>query len=98
MSPPVVFRPAAAADAEEAFRWYEERRPGLGEEFLSEVSRTIRAIIESPERYPVMHRRTRRALVSRFPYGIFYQVLRDQIVIIACFHAKRNPTVWRSRR
>ncbi|MGH9793760.1 MAG: type II toxin-antitoxin system RelE/ParE family toxin, partial [Candidatus Acidiferrales bacterium] len=86
-----MFRPAAAADAEEAFRWYENRRPGLGEEFLSEVSRAIRAVMENPERYPVIHRRTRRALVSRFPYGIFYQVLEGQLVIVACFHAKRNP-------
>jgi hypothetical protein len=30
----LVFRPAAAADLEEAFVWYEEQLAGLGAEFL----------------------------------------------------------------
>ena len=30
----LILRPAAAAEVEEAFSWYEAQRPGLGEEFL----------------------------------------------------------------
>ncbi len=30
-----VVRPAAAADIEEAFLWYEQQRGGLGNEFLA---------------------------------------------------------------
>ena len=35
---PIVIRPAAAADIEEAFFWYERQRPGLGDEFLAKVN------------------------------------------------------------
>lgn len=98
MSLTVLLRPAAAADAESAFRWYEKERSGLGREFLAEVGRTIHAVAESPERYPVVHRQTRRALLSRFPYAVFYRALADWIVVVAIFHAKRNPLNWKMRR
>ena len=88
----------AAADAESAFQRYEKERSGLGREFLTEVGRTIHAVAESPQGYPVVHRHTRRALLSRFPYSVFYCVLVDWIVVVAIFHAKRNPTNWKARR
>ena len=97
MSLPVVFRPAASADAEEAFHWYEARRPGLGLELLAEIDRVVKTIAESPDRFPLIHREARRALLSRFPYAIFYRVIEERIVVVACFHAKRNPSVWKSR-
>ena len=36
--------PLAEQDALEAAIWYEERQPGLGEQFLSEIDRTVRAL------------------------------------------------------
>jgi len=37
----LLLRPAAAADVEEAYRWYERRRVGLGEEFLTAVDAAL---------------------------------------------------------
>ena len=48
MMPHVVIRPEAEADVAEAFAWYEERRPGLGDRFLLSVEAVLAAI----ERYP----------------------------------------------
>lgn len=97
MKPP-IFRPAAAADVEEAYRWYEERRAGLGEEFLAAVQGTLESIMANPELYPVVHRQTRRALLRRFPYGLYYRVVQGQVVVVACMHASRDPRRWQSRR
>ena len=94
---PIVVRPAAAADIDEAFLWYERQRPGLGDEFLAAVQSTRDGIAAHPAMYPVLHRNTRRALVRRFPYGIFYRVYADVIVVVACMHARRDPTRWKSR-
>jgi hypothetical protein len=38
----VLVRPAAAADIEDAYEWYESRQSGLGDEFLDAL-RTIRS-------------------------------------------------------
>jgi plasmid stabilization system protein ParE len=64
----VVVRPAAAADIEDAYNWYESQRPGLGEEFLAALGSTRDRVLAHPEAFPVLHRATRRALIpQRFP-------------------------------
>ena len=93
----IVIRPAAAADIEEAFLWYERQRPGLGNEFLVAVQAMRDSIGAHPGIHPLIYRDTRRALVHRFPYGIFYRVYGEIIVVVACMHARRDPRRWRSR-
>jgi plasmid stabilization system protein ParE len=94
----VVVRPAAAADIDDAYRWYESQRPGLGEEFLAALRSTRDRLLEHPESYPVLHRNTRRALIpERFPYGLFSRIYGDTIVVVACMHAKRDPRRWQRR-
>ena len=97
MSFSVRIRPAAAADIEDACKWYEARRPGLGDEFLQSVSAILDTIIQQPERFPIVHRDLRRALLHRFPYGIFFRIEGGRLMVVACFHAKRDPQRWRSR-
>ncbi len=63
----VIVCPAAAANIDEAFVWYEQQRSGLGEEFLAAVQATRESIAAHPAMYPVIHRDTRRALLHRFP-------------------------------
>jgi len=94
----VVVRPAAAADIEDAYQWYESQRPGLGEELLAALRSTRDLVLQHPEAFPVLHRDTRRALIpQRFPYGLFYRIYGDTIVIVACMHAKRDPRRWQHR-
>jgi plasmid stabilization system protein ParE len=94
---PVVWLPEASADLEEARAWYENRRPELGERFALAVERTVEAITEHPLQFPVVHRGRRRAGVRLFPYGIFFEVQEHRIVVIACFHGRRNPKRWQMR-
>jgi len=70
----IIVRPAAAADIDEAFLWYEGLRPGLGLEFLAAAQRLIDAVAQHPLRYPVIRRNTRRALLRRFPYAVYFRV------------------------
>ena len=95
---PYVVRPAAAADIRRAYAWYQREREGLGEEFLEEVRAAMEAVLMTPAAYPVLHRQTRRALVHRFPYALFFRVIDDTVVFVACFHTHRNPESWKRRR
>ena len=54
MRPPIL-RPAAAADVEEAYRWYEDQRAGLAEEFLGAVQAGLEMIADHPLAAPVVH-------------------------------------------
>jgi plasmid stabilization system protein ParE len=94
---PPIFRPAAAADVEDAYRWYEDQRAGLGDEFLAAVSNVVESLVAYPERFPIVYRQTRRVLLHRFPYSLFYRIIDDQIIVVACMHGRLHPRRWQSR-
>ena len=79
------------------FDWYEERRVGLGHEFLAEIKAVFTKIQEDPQRHAVMYRNVRRALARRFPYKVFYSVEVDKAEVIGVVHAKRHPRFWQAR-
>ncbi len=93
----LILRPAAAADVEEAYSWYQQQRSGLGEEFLGIVNAALREIADHPLREAVIFRDTRRFLLKRFPYAIFYRVYPNAVVVVACMHGRRSPLRWRQR-
>jgi plasmid stabilization system protein ParE len=94
---PVVWIPEADADLRQAVVFYDGIRPELGRRFALAVAETVEAIEENPLRFPVVHGTRRRAGVRRFPYGIIFEAEEHRIVVIACFHGRRNPTRWRAR-
>jgi len=94
----MILRPAATADIEDAYVWYEAQRSGLGRAFRDSVDAALLLMAASPKAYPILHRDTRRALLRRFPYCLFYRLVGEQVVVVACMHAKRNPRSWRARR
>jgi plasmid stabilization system protein ParE len=76
---------------------YNAERPGLGYEFAEEVRRAFERIQAFPDAWPLFSARARRCVVSRFPYGILYQVRADRILVLAIMHLKRNPEAWAER-
>jgi plasmid stabilization system protein ParE len=93
----VVFRPAAKAEFDDAAMRYEERRSGLGVQFVSEVDRAVELARKDPEKFPVKHAEIRCVRVRRFPYSVFYRDEQQQIVVLAVFHARRDPAIWQAR-
>jgi plasmid stabilization system protein ParE len=93
----IVFRLEAEHELEQAYLWYESRRVGLGADFLLCIEAALASISRSPEMYPVVHRSVRRALIRRFPFGVFYIAEQERVVVLAIFHAFRDPDQLRSR-
>ena len=94
MTLPVVFRRRFQDDLGAGFDWYEEQRSGLGEEFLSAVQSTLRSIEQFPEMFVLIHRDVRRAVVSRFPFAVFYLVESRRVVVLRVLHTARDPKLW----
>ena len=92
-----VWIPEANEDLLDARTWYDNIRPELGERFASAVEATVEAIAEHPLQFPVVYRNRRRAGVWRFPYSVIFEFQEHRIVVIACFHGRRNPRRWQSR-
>jgi plasmid stabilization system protein ParE len=94
---PVNVRAAAQRDIDDAARWYESQQPGLGDAFLDEFLAASFRIGEDPLAYPEVGRSTRRILLRRFPFGIYYRLANDAAVVLAVMHGSRDPQRWKER-
>lgn len=93
----ISIRSDAEIDIEDAAIWYEQQRKGLGNDFLDEVQNAIRKMSENPYLYPIVHRNTRRTLIRRFPFAIYYLIEQDSLVVVAVMHGSRHPKRWQQR-
>lgn len=97
MSLPLGFHPAVRDEVDDAYHWYEQRRPGLGRDFLDEVQRVLDEIAANPGRYGFVEADIRGGPLARFPYAVYYRVLKDRIRVLAVYHTSRDPLGWQSR-
>jgi toxin ParE1/3/4 len=94
MSLPVVYRRQVGRDLAAGFEYYEEQTKGLGERFLTAVGSAFDAIERYPQMFAQVHGEVRRALLSQFPYGVFYRVQAKRVVVLAVLHTARDPRLW----
>jgi toxin ParE1/3/4 len=93
----VRLREEADRDLAAAAAWYEQQRAGLGHEFLDEALLAFQRIAEQPSKFPIVHRKTRRALMARFPFGMYFRTEQSRIVVLAVVHGSRHPRRWQDR-
>jgi toxin ParE1/3/4 len=98
MKLPLSVAREAEAEAFQAAEWYEKRSQGLGRAFLELIEQTLEDLTERPRQFPLVYRDVRRALLKRFPYGVFFRLRREEIRVLAVMHLSRNPRRWQRRR
>ena len=93
----------ARAELRSAALWYDERRPGLGDEFIAEVSAAFDRIGNGPESYPAWPGTRardpfiRKTTVQRFPSVIAFEKHERHLLVLAVAHSKRRPLYWLRR-
>ena len=95
---PLTYHRYYPKEADYYFRWYQARLPGLGKQFLDELSITLAEIEANPTRFALVTPTIRQAPVNRFPFSIFYRIKPDRIRILALWHNKRGSSGWKYRR
>ena len=91
------FHPAISGELQEAYSWYEQQAAGLGDHFVSELESAYESIKSLPETWPKFSKRTRRFLLSKFPYAIVYKPSGSICYIVAIMHQSRKPGYWLHR-
>lgn len=92
------FSSRALREIGEAQEWYELQNPGLGEEFLAAMELQLKRLEQAPLLYAEAIPNVRRALLPRFPYGLFYAVRGNSVHVLAVLHDARNPSRWPKTR
>lgn len=88
------FSTRALCEIGEAQEWYELQSPGLGEEFIAAVELQLKRLEQAPMLYAEVIPKVRRALLPRFPYGLFYALHGDLVHVLAMLHDARNSSRW----
>lgn len=82
--------------------WYEKKREGLGDEFVSLVERAFETIERNPRQFPRLEtnlpaREIRKCVIKRFPFLVIFEIVADEVLVIAVAHGKRKPYFWKER-
>jgi len=95
---PFRFHPEANLDVLNATLWYEEQRPNLGVEFLDQLSVLFERVANRPLQFSAIDGPVRRALLHRFPYGVYFDPTGEEVRVLAVLHLLRHPDTWKTRR
>jgi len=91
------FRPQVEDEIDDAIRWYEERREGLGWQFYAQLLDLFAEIGRNPSRCPWVDETFRRCRLDTFPYSVIFDPAAEPVVVYAVTHQSRDPGYWRSR-
>ena len=96
MSYTLLVRPEARADLLDVFHWYQAQRAGLGLDFKLCVDEVFSKLQKHPVIYKTIHLTIRRAIMKRFPFGVFYIIEGKKVIVLAVLHARRDPDNWKT--
>ena len=97
MSRVVRFGSDAQNDVGQAVAWYGEERAALALAFAESLDALIARVCETPLQFPAVRGEIRRALLGRFPYGVFFTTTTESINVLAVLHLHRHPDLWKKR-
>ena len=91
MSYELVLQSEAIIDIQEVFDWYEERRAGLGFEFIEEMEEGFDRLSRNPQHYTAINQKYRRVGIKRFPYLIVYEIEDNKVIINSIRRYSQKP-------
>lgn len=94
----IQIKPIAVQMAKDAYDWYEEQKEGLGDLFLSELSRCYTKLEKNPLFYQKLKKNYRHLVLSKFPYVLIFELIENDIIIFAVFHTARSPKLKFKRK
>lgn len=93
----VVILLAADADVQSAFEYYEAYQAGGGEFFMRHLDAALGRARLFPESAPIFYQEYRRLLVHRFPYGVFFTVVGQRLIVVAVLDLRQDPAAIHRR-
>ncbi|HSG32380.1 MAG TPA: type II toxin-antitoxin system RelE/ParE family toxin [Thermodesulfobacteriota bacterium] len=93
----VKFLVEAQLELDETINYYNQEVAGLGDSFLREILSTIDRIIEFPNSWHLLSNEIRRCQTRRFPYGLIYSIIDNELLVLSVSNLHRRPNHWRDR-
>ena len=97
MSLPIIVRPAAASDVQDAYNALETTLRGLGSRFSKQLGDALKRVEGMPKLYGTVWQDVRAVRIKRFRYVVYYVVHADHVEVLAVMHGACDPSAWQSR-
>jgi plasmid stabilization system protein ParE len=83
----------AYQETKDAFLFYEEQSPGLGEKFLKSVEDAYFKLSQTPQFYTYIDnsKNIRDLKIKTFPFVIIFQIVENKVLVLRVFNTNRNP-------
>ena len=81
----------AETDIVAAFTWYQQKRIGLGHDFLLQVDASFRLLQRNPFICSEKYAGVRCHLIKRFPDKVFYHIETNDVIILGVISSRRDP-------
>jgi hypothetical protein len=91
------YRPEVEDDVVNAVTWYDDKRSGLGDEFLLEYLAAIQRIHHNPLLFAVAANGLRLCRLKRFAYIVHFDVDDDNILVVALMGGGRDDSAFAHR-
>ena len=91
------YRPEVEDDVVNAVTWYDDKRSGLGDEFLLEYLAAIQRIRDNPLLFAVAANGLRPCRLKRFAYIVHFDVDDDNILVVALMGGGRDDSAFAHR-
>ena len=87
----------AKLEFHDSIKYYETQQKGLGKKFDDSIKNSIDTILEFPKAFYKIDKTTRKYVVDKFPYNIYYLIEDDTIVILSIASQRKEPLYWIDR-
>lgn len=91
------YRPEVEDDVVSAVTWYDDKRTGLGNEFLLEYLEAIQRIRDNPLLFAVATNGLRPCRLKRFSYIVHFDVDGNNVVVVALMSGGRDDSAFAHR-
>jgi len=91
------FHPDALEEYQESAQYYVSINPLVARRFVDEIEAAIRQMCKHPKAYTIIEDDIRRCLVKKFPFGLYFSLEADYLLIVAVMHLSRMPEYWKER-
>lgn len=93
----------AVVEMDDAVSYLELQSQGLGLRLLDDFERTVEAVSDRPMSFPKVEslpddQPYRRALLAIFQYAVLFEIIDDEVVVVALAHTSRAEHYWLGRK
>ncbi len=82
---------SASQDLIDGYRFYEKQSEGVGEYFLDSLYSDIDSLIITSGIHPIYFGKFHRLLSKRFPFAIYYRIVKNTALVYAVLDCRREP-------